>query len=221
MLDAMSASRTQPGGVQVPNLQETIQLLQRARQGDKEALGRLYARYGERLRTIVRLRLGPRLRLKLESCDVVQEALLASLRQVDQAQFASSGAFLRWLSKLAENRIRDEAERYAAQKRDAARETPLEIRLPATDSVAGPIADLATFTTPSQVAARAEDLRRLETAIDALPEDQKEALLLVRYEGMSLAEAGEHLRRSPDAVRMLIARALARLATTLGADAAM
>ncbi len=216
----MSHGDAQPGPAPVPDLQETIQLLRQAHAGDQKALGDLYARYGERLRSVVRLRLGPRLRSKMESCDVVQEALLASLRHVEQAEFVSSGAFMRWLSKLAENRIRDEAEKYTAQKRNAARELPLEVTTPATDSVAGPIADLATFTTPSQVAARAEDLQHLENAIDALPDDQKEALLLVRYEGLSLAEAAAHLQRSPDAVRMLIARALARLATTLGGDAA-
>ena len=123
---------------------QTIQLLRRVMDGDKQALNQLYARYGEKLRTVVRFRLGSRLRKKLESCDVVQEALIASLRHVDQASFTSNGAFFHWLTKLAENRIRDLADHHAAQRRDADRDTPLEVTGPGGDSVFGPIAELAT-----------------------------------------------------------------------------
>lgn len=210
----MSAGSSKPGEI---DLTATVQLLRRAKGGDKRALNDLYTRFGERLRTVVRFRLGPRLRSRMESCDVVQEAFLASLRHIEQAQFASSGAFFHWLVKLAENRIRDQADHLAAKKRDAARERPLEAQQPATDSVFGPIAELATFGTPSQAAVRAEDLDRLEAAIDALPADQKDALLLVRYEGLTLDEAGKKMDRSPDAVRMMVARAIIRLGKELGA----
>ncbi len=120
--------------------------------------------------------------------------------------------------KLAENRIRDQADHFAAQKRDAARETPLEARQPSADSVFGPIAELATFSTPSRAAVRAEDLSRLEAAIDSLADDQREALLLVRYEGLALAEAGKEMGRSPDAVRMLVSRAIVQLGNKVSAD---
>ncbi len=74
------------------DLSATIHLLRRAKGGDQQALNDLYARYGERLHTVVRFRLGPRLRSKMESCDVVQDALLASLRRIEAGEFASSGA---------------------------------------------------------------------------------------------------------------------------------
>ncbi len=198
------------------DLAQTIQLLHRAKDGDERALSDLYARFGERLHTVVRFRLGPRLRSKMESCDVVQDALLASLKHIRNAEFTSSGALFHWLAKLVENRIRDHADHFAAQKRDAARETPLEVQRPSADSVFGPIAEVATFGTPSQAAVRAEDEARLGEAIDGLQADQKEALILVRYEGLSLAEAGEKMERSPDAVRMLVARAIVQLGKEMG-----
>lgn len=200
------------------HLAQTIQLLHRAKGGDKAAVNDLYEKFGERLRTAVRFRLGSRLRTKLESCDVVQDALLASMRQIEEGEFATSGALFHWLVKVAENRIRDHADHFAAQKRDAARERPLEAQQRSTDSVFGPIAELATFGTPSQAVARAEDLTRLEASIDALPADQKEALLLVRYEGLALAEAGRMMDKSPDAVRMLVARAIVALGKQMGTD---
>jgi RNA polymerase sigma-70 factor (ECF subfamily) len=199
------------------DLTQTVQLLRRAKLGDAQALNDLCARYGERLRTVVRLRLGIRLRSKLESCDVVQDALMKVLPRIQAAEFATSGAFFHWLTAIVENHIRDMADHYAADKRDAARERPLEVQQPGTASVVGPIAGLATTGTPSLAAVRAEDLSRLETAVDALPDEQREALLLVRYEGLTLAEAGAKMNRTPDAVRMLVARALVRLGKTLGA----
>ena len=198
-------------------ISDTARLIRLAKGGDNRALTDLYARYGDRLRTIVRFRLGPRLRLKMESCDVVQEALLASLSQFDKAMFLSEGAFLHWLSKIAENRIRDLADHFAARKRDVGRETPLESPESATDAVKGPIAHLATSSTPSVRAMRAEELERLDHAIESLPDDQRDALILVRYTGLSLAEAGEIVERSPDAVRMLVARAIVKLGKHIAA----
>ncbi len=194
------------------DLTETIRLLRLAKAGDQRAIENLYARYGERLRTIVRFRLGPRLRSKMESCDVVQETLMASVRHFDNAVFESDGAFLHWLTKLAENRIRDLADHFSAKKRDVGRERPLETPGLSTDSAFGPIPELATHSTPSKAAVLTEDLKRLEDEVTGLPDDQREALLLVRYTGLTYAEAGRELGRTPDAVRMLDARARVSLA---------
>jgi RNA polymerase sigma-70 factor (ECF subfamily) len=195
----------------------TADLLARHRAGDPEALNVLYARYLDRLHAVVRFRLGPRLRAKIESMDVVQEAFLASLRRVERFEHRTEGAFFHWLCGVAENRIRDQADRFAARRRDAARERPLEVRRPSRDSVLGPVREIAGTGTPSREAVREEDLARLERAIDDLPETQREALLMVRYEGLSLPEAGERLDRSADAVRMLVARAIVALGRSLGA----
>lgn len=197
---------------------ESVRLLHLAKSGDQKALNDLYARYGERLQTVVRFRLGSRLRSKVESCDVVQDALMKALPRIPQAEFATSGAFFHWLTAIVENHIRDLADHFAADKRNACRETPLEVQRPGTESVNGPIGGLATTGTPSLAAMRVEALSQLEQAVDALPHEQREALLLVRYEGLALAEAGEKMNRTPDAVRMLVARALVRLGRVLGAD---
>lgn len=196
---------------------ESIQLLRHAQSGDQQALNDLYARYGERLRTVVRFRLGSRLRSRLESCDVVQDALMKALPRIPNSEFATSGAFFHWLTSIVENHIRDLADHFAADKRNVGRETPLEVRRHIEESNHGPIDALATTGTPSLMAMRVEALAQLEQAVDALPDEQREALLLVRYEGLALAEAGEQMNRTPDAVRMLVARALVRLGKILGA----
>jgi RNA polymerase sigma-70 factor (ECF subfamily) len=197
-------------------LDKTVRLLSQYRGGDDGALNVLYQRYFDRIHAVVRLRMGAKIRGKAESVDIVQDAFLASLRGLERFNYRSEGDFFHWLCKVTENRIRDQADFFAAQRRDAGRERPIEAARPSGSSVFGPIHELARFTTPATQVARAEDLQRLEHAVDQLPEAQREALLLVRYEGLSFAEAGEQMQRKPDAVRMLVARAMVALAKRLG-----
>ena len=194
---------------------ETIHLLNRFRGGDREALNRLYERYLDRLHAVVRLRTGPKLRAKMESLDIVQDAFLASLRDLDNFTYRSEGDFFHWICKVAENRIRDQVEHFTAGKRDVARERPLEVQRPSVQSFFGPISELATSTSPATKVVRAEDVQRLEQAIDTLPEDQREALLLVRYEQLGLAEAADIMKKTRDAVRMLVARSIVALSKSL------
>jgi RNA polymerase sigma-70 factor (ECF subfamily) len=177
----------------------------------------LCRRYLDRLHAVVRLRMGPRLRAKAESIDVVQEAFLAALGGLENFTYRGEGDFFHWLCRITENRLRDQADHFAAQKRNAARERPLEDRRGSAESYFGPIQELATFTSPASLVARADEVRRLEQAIDDLPEGQRESLLLVRYEGLSLQEAADQMNRTPDAVRMLLARAIVALGKSLGA----
>lgn len=194
----------------------TCLILERYRGGDAGALNQLFARYYDRMLAVVRLRMGPALRGKFESMDVAQEAFIAGMKGLGDFRPRGEGDFFHWLCKVAENRIRDQVDHVGAQKRNVARETPLEAGRPGADSLYGPIKDLATFTSPASLAGRAEDIKRLEAAIDALPGPQREALLLVRYEGLTFQEAGDMLGRTADATRMLVARAMVGLGKALG-----
>lgn len=194
----------------------TVQLLAKYRAGDDQAGSLLYDRYFDRIHAVVRLRMGPRLRAKAESLDIVQEAFLASLRRLEEFTYRTEGDFFHWLCTITENRIRDEADRFRAKKRDQARERPLQVRRPSRDSLVGPIVELAGGASPATQAVRDEDLHRLEQAVDALPQPQREALLQVRYEGLPLQEVARRMGRSPDAVRMLVARAIVALGKHLG-----
>lgn len=194
----------------------TVRLLARFREGEQEALNELYRRYYDRILAVVRLRLGPKLRARLEESDIAQEAFLASLQGLKNFTCRSEGDFFHWLCQLVENRIRDQADYFAAQKRRADREVPLQPQRPSVESVFGPLHELATMTSPASRVVRAENVRRLEEAIDRLPEAQREALLLVRYEGLSLAEAGAVINKTPDGVRMLVARSIIALGKSLG-----
>ena len=168
-------------------METTIRLLKLVKRGDRQALNDLYARYWERLHVVVRLRLGSALRAKLESSDIVQEAFMVSLKGIEKFEHGSKAGFFHWLCTLVENRIRDQADYFRAQKRQAAREVPLHPRLPSRSTLFAPLADTGISPTPSSVAVRQEELQLLEQAVDELPSEQREAVILTRYEELSFA----------------------------------
>ena len=60
-----------------------------------------------------------------------------------------------------------------------------------------------------------EELERIESAFDRLPEEYREVITLARIAGLSRAEIAERMGRREGAVRTLLSRALARLAELL------
>jgi len=190
---------------------KTRQLVVQAKDGDKSALNQLYGAYVERVRWMVRLRMGKELRRKLDSMDVVQDALLHALGGIEDFTYENEGDFVRWLAKIAENVLRDNWERLHAEKRDIRKEVPLgnggrrnSSRL---SGVPGPVAT----TTPSVIMSRKEDLARLEKAVDALKPDYKEVIILTKIEGIGYQEIGDRSGKSSEAIRKLVSRAMTAL----------
>ncbi|MBM3984712.1 MAG: sigma-70 family RNA polymerase sigma factor [Planctomycetes bacterium] len=143
----------------------------------RAAVQQLFARYYERVRRIVRLRLGRTLRGKLDSNDILQEVFLDALRNLDRFQMLYRGSFINWLARMAEHRIRDAADFHGAAKRDAAREVPM-----AWEDTSGLDHGLtATGLAPLDGAARADEIRRLEDAIERLSPEDRELVIWRTY----------------------------------------
>lgn len=180
---------------------ESTTLLRQARDGSPGALDALYGRVAGRLLALIRLRMGPSLRTRLESRDVLQATLLKSFERLDQFEGETGTSLMAWLARIAENEIRDLAEYHRRQRRDVARALPLE----AADDVASPVR--SAFSQ----AALDEESARLERAIETLDEPHREVILLRKYQELSFKEIAMRMGRSEDACRMLLARALAAL----------
>jgi RNA polymerase sigma-70 factor (ECF subfamily) len=196
----------------MPEPTSTQALLRLAQIGDNNALNELYNRYVMRVLAAVRARLGAELRGKLESWDVVQDALLASLKNVHSFDQSSEGAFLNWLATVVENRIRDQVDYFRAGKRDHRLERPLVAPRSVESSVPLDTPDRSSVPTPSQVLILSEDLARLEQAMDQLPEESRELVVAVKIEGRTYVEIADATGKSPDSVRMQVKRALLALA---------
>jgi len=190
---------------------KTRHLVALAQDGDESALSQLCNVYGARVLWIVRLRMGRELRSKLESMDVVQDVLLSALKDLGHFTYKTEGDFLRWLSRIAENRLRGHLQRLHANKRDIRKEVRLNgYRLTAEDSVVAAL-DAVVTTTPSAIMSKREELDKLAKAIDALKPEYKQVIVLTKIERLSYREIGDKLGRSADAARMLFSRAMAAL----------
>jgi RNA polymerase sigma factor (sigma-70 family) len=84
-------------------------LLGRVRDGSRAALGQLLDACGPRLLTLIRLRLGPRLRQRVDSRDVLQSTVLKAITRIDGFRGERQESLMAWLARIAENEIRDQA----------------------------------------------------------------------------------------------------------------
>ncbi len=181
---------------------ESSQLFTRARGGSTEAIGAVFQRYGDRLHALIRLRLGPDLRRRLESRDILQATLLKAFVGIERFDGSGSRSLMAWLGTIAQAEICDQADFYGRQKRDTGRDTSLDAKV---ERVAEQV---RTEASRLQLVA---DSECLEQAIEALGKAHREVILLRSFEELSFREVGERLDKSPDAARMLFARAMAAL----------
>lgn len=179
----------------------TILLLE-ARGGSEQALNSLFEQCGERLLSLIRLRMGPKLRSRMESEDLLNATLLRAFRNFDSLEARNTPSLMAWLGRIAESEIRDQADRLNAQRRDAAKEVAL-------DTGMGELA--ARLRSQTSRLVLSESRARLERAIAQLPDEYREIVLLRHYEELGFKEIGTRLDKSPDACRMLLARAMTAL----------
>lgn len=192
----------------------TQHLVTLAKNGNRTALEKLCQVYGERVHWIVRFRMGREIRSKLDSMDLVQDAFVLALQDLEDFTYKDEGDFLRWLSKIVENRIRDNVKKLHADKRNIRKEVLLHNRAPTSGkSFAGALGPIAT-TTPSVIVSKGEDLDKLEKAINKLTPEYREVIILKKIEGLSYKEIGNKLGKSSDAVGMLVSRAMISLINT-------
>jgi len=190
---------------------KTQSLVTLAKEGDKLAIEQLCRIYGERVRRIIRLRIDRKLRSKIDSVDVVQDALILAMGGLKDFTYKNEGDFLRWLSKIAENKLHDILDKFYTEKRDIRREIPFKKVENNTEEGSFVAVEPLDTTTPSVLLFRKEQLDRLERAIDDLKPDYREVIYLSRIERLSNAEIAEKLGKSKGAVVMMLSRALVAL----------
>jgi RNA polymerase sigma-70 factor (ECF subfamily) len=167
-------------------------------------------RFRAYLRLLARLHLDPRLRGKLDPSDVVQQTLVQAYQARDQFRGRTDNELAAWLRQILARNLAMAVRDFARDKRDVARERSLEAALAESSSrLEAWLA--AEESSPSLRAERNEQARRLAEALEQLPDAQREALVLQHWHGWSLAQIGEHLGRSPEAVAGLLKRGLKQM----------
>jgi RNA polymerase sigma-70 factor (ECF subfamily) len=175
-----------------------------------DAADRSLERFRSYLLLLARVRLDPRLRPKLDASDVVQQTLLEAHRDLAQFRGRTVGEQAAWLRQILARNLANVVRDLRRDKRDVAREQPLQAALDASASRLE--AWLASEqSSPSQHAERHEWAVRLAEALAALPEKQREAVVLRHWHGCSLVEIGQRLGCTPAAVTGLLHRGLRNL----------
>jgi len=194
-------------------------LLRQATAGDQQALAALFARYCDRLRKTVRLRLDRRLSGRIDTSDVLQDVYLDVARRFPEYAGAPTVPFYIWLRSLTGQRLVDLHRRHlGAQMRDAGQEVSLHRgALPAASSVSLAQALLAGLTSPTQAAVREEMRLRLQEALNSMDPIDREVVVLRHFEELSNVEAAEVLGIEPPAASKRYIRALRRLKAILDA----
>jgi RNA polymerase sigma-70 factor (ECF subfamily) len=167
-------------------------------------------RFRDYLRLLARLHLDARLRGKLDPSDVVQQTLLKAHLARDQYRGQTSGELAVWLRRILVRTLADAVRDLLREKRSIALERSLEA---AAEQSSARLCDwlAAEQASPSAQAVQNEQSLRLAEALEALPEAQREALVLKHLQGLTLTEVAEQMQRSPASVASLLRRGLQQL----------
>jgi RNA polymerase sigma-70 factor, ECF subfamily len=174
----------------------TIELVVRAREGDRLAVEALLQRSIPSLRRFAHGRLPAAARGSLDTGDLVQETVLHVLRRLDTFEPRHVGAMQAYLRQSVINRIRDEVRRIGRH--------PTPVDLPE---------DLASeIPSPLEEAVRAEAYDRYRAVLAQLSPRDRE-MVVARIEAQwNLGEIAQRFNmRTVDGARMAVTRALRRL----------
>lgn len=164
---------------------------------------------------LARMHLDPRLGDRLDPSDLVQQTLLEAHQKREQFRGTSAGEMAAWLRRMLAHNLADAVRALGRAKRDPTREQSIDATL--DESSARLQAWLtAEQSSPSEQAAKNEQLLQLSDALKHLPEAQREAVVLHHLQGRTLAEVAGALGRSEAAVAGLLHRGLDRLRELLG-----
>lgn len=172
-------------------------------QGDESAFATLVGRHRERVFRLACRYLGD----AVAADDLAQEAFLRVYRA--KSSWRPEAKFSTWLYRVTANACLNELRSRRVRK-----------AVESTAPAAPPGARLAepadgAAVDPADAAARGEVAARVRAAVEALPEDQRMAVLLSKYEGLSYRELADAMERSVPAVKSLLVRARENLRRAL------
>ena len=159
----------------------------------------------------VRRRMGAELASRESASDIVQSTCRELLRGASRFEDRGDASFQRWVQSAAEHKLQNRARHWNAERRNAG-----ERSFDAVDAEGNGIeAEAPSSARPSQDARLREEAERLERAFRSLPVEYRTALVRSQVDGASHAEIAQEMGRTPEAVRKLVARAMARLSAGL------
>jgi RNA polymerase sigma-70 factor (ECF subfamily) len=188
-------------GIEVQLLaNSTAALIRHARSGDVGARHTLLKRFLPLLRRWAHGRLPAVVRDINDTDDFVQIALIKALGQIAAFRSERPGSFLIYLRRILLNHVRDEVRKRRARPKNVELDEnlPLEKGEIHVEQIIG-----------------AERLLTYERALARLSKRQQELVVMRLEFGLSYPEIAAEAGSTPDAVRVMVSRAVAKLAIQL------
>ncbi|MGV3614127.1 MAG: sigma-70 family RNA polymerase sigma factor [Fimbriimonas sp.] len=182
-------------------------LLQRSLAGDHEAFDRLIHRY-QRMVYVFAMRLS---RDRDEAEDIASEAMIRAHRSLDS--FRGSAAFSTWLCRIVTNCHLD-------RKKRASRRPTVSLDAPYTDEFCPRREQIvSTAASPLEEATRERAVQRLLAAMDRLPENQRDLIVMFHVRGMAYEEIAAQIGVPLGTVKSRLNRARLAVRDHLAVDA--
>jgi RNA polymerase sigma-70 factor (ECF subfamily) len=174
-------------------VQEELNLVQRARQGDHEAFARLYEAHFDKIFRYVVMKI----RNQAESEDMTQQVFVKAYESIGSYQLQGV-PFTAWLFRIAHNQMVDYV------RKESKKPIPLDESLPIRDD-----SDLE-----GEVETKME-MEKVVLATKQLTKAQREVISLRFAGGLSITEAAKTMRKCEGAIKALQHSAILALRKTL------
>lgn len=186
-------------------------LLDLAREGQGESLGKLLQLYRNYLTILATTQLDRRLRRRMSPSDLVQETMLAAHRDFGQFRGHCEREFIAWLRQILIHSLHHAVETHVkAKRRDVRCEVSIEQVSAALDRSVINFAQILADNGPSPSAPAHQRERAVAVAdqLARLRPEYRDVIVLRNLQGLSFDEVAERMERNPGAVRMLWLRAI-------------
>ena len=174
-----------------------VALMQRVKAGDEDAFRELIERHQRAVISVIYRALGD----AWESEDLAQRVFIQVFRSARRYQ--PTAKFTTWLYTITHNAIRNE---YRRRGRHAAESVDALTQPGETGEPGAQLAD-PQATDPGQLVIERELQEQIQAAVQLLPETQRTAVILCRFEGLPYEEIATVLNCSVSAVKSLLHRA--------------
>lgn len=200
--------------MELTSLESPAALLKLAIDGNRSCLEALLTKHAGYLKVLSRSQLDSRLARRVSIADLVQDTLLEAFRDFRSFTGTTPAEFTGWLRMILIHNADREVERHIkTAKRDLRREQPLADSVYRMNESNCRLSGLLVDANrgPASEAEHQDLLVQMANAIERLPDDYRDVIILRHLESLNFGEIAKRMERSPGAARMLWMRAIGNL----------
>ena len=165
------------------------------------------------LHILAETQLHARLKSKVDASDIVQQTMLQAYQAREQFRGTTEAEKAAWLRTILGNVLSGLARGFSRKRRDLSREQSIQ----AVEKSSLQLTNLlsADTSSPSSAMHRHERADQLAKAMLRLTAEQRQAIMLKYWQGATLAEIGQQLDKSTEAVAGLLFRGMQKLRSVI------